>query len=113
MKYLVFVMMFGIAANVCVAQDNLTFRGSNEHQGTSTARPFDNTSVKWKFQTGGVIRGTAVIKGQQLFFGSADGFLYAVDKSSGRQVWKFASGGAIPSCPAIDQNTIYFTSRDR
>lgn len=113
MKKVILMITLIAAGHVGLTQDNLTFRGSIEHHGTATSKPFENAAVKWKFQTGGAVRGTAVIKGQHLFFGSADGFLYAVDKSSGRQLWKFQSGGAIPSCPAIDGSTIYFTSRDK
>ncbi len=112
MKTIVTLILL-IAAAPLFSQDlNLTFRGSNEHKGTSTAKPLENGKVKWKFQTNGAIRGTAVIKGQTMFFGSADGNLYAIDKTNGTLTWKFQTDGAIPSCPAIDQNTIYFASRD-
>jgi outer membrane protein assembly factor BamB len=114
MKNIIVLIAFAVAVTPLFAQgQSLTFRGSNEHKGTAEARGFVNTTVKWRFQTNGAVRGTAVTKGQRLFFGSADGNLYAVDKSSGKLLWKFQTGGAIPSCPAIDQNTIYFASRDK
>ena len=114
MKAIVTLVVLHFIAITLFAQNlNLTFRGSNEHKGTSAGKGFENVAVKWKFQTNGAVRGTAVIKDQRLFFGSADGNLYAIDKTTGKLAWKFQTGGALPSCPAIDQNTIYFTSRDK
>ena len=50
--------------------------------------------TKWAFQTEGPIRGGAVVSGDTVYFGSADGNLYAVDKADGRLRWSFATGGA-------------------
>jgi outer membrane protein assembly factor BamB len=114
MKIIAVILSLLISTATLLSQDqNLTFRGSNEHRGTAKAKGFKNNSVTWKFQTGGAVRGTAVIKDQRLFFGSADGNLYAVDKHTGKLEWKFQTNGAIPSCPTIDRNTIFFACRDK
>jgi len=65
----------------------------------------------WSFQTEGPIRGAAVIGGDSLYFGSADGFAYAIDKSDGRLRWKFQTGGAIAGAPAISGDTVIVAGR--
>lgn len=70
-----------------------------------------NYSVKWMFKTNGAIRSTVTLANGLLLFGSADSYLYAIDKS-GREKWKFKSGGAVNSKPAFSAGTAYFTSRD-
>lgn len=65
----------------------------------------------WSFQTEGPIRGPARIAGQSVYFGSADGFLYAVDKADGRLRWKFQTGGSIAGAPAIAGDTVIVAGR--
>ncbi len=49
----------------------------------------DNPVTAWKFQTKGPIRGGIVASGNSVYFGSADGHVYSIDKSSGKLNWKF------------------------
>jgi eukaryotic-like serine/threonine-protein kinase len=65
----------------------------------------------WSFQTEGPIRGSAVIGGDSLYFGSADGFAYAINKSDGRLRWRFQTGGAIAGAPAISGDTVIVVGR--
>jgi len=69
--------------------------------------------VQWKVQTQGAIRGSACVTSDRVYFGSADGNLYAVAKKSGDVVWTFAAGGAISSTPALAQGMLFCTGRDR
>lgn len=68
--------------------------------------------VKWAFKTLGPIRSAALISGNSLYIGSADGFLYAINKANGALLWKFETGGAIVSSPALSDEQIVFCSRD-
>jgi outer membrane protein assembly factor BamB len=43
-----------------------------------------------------------------VYIGSADGYLYALDATSGRQIWKFDAGSQIVSTPAIHAGVVYF-----
>jgi outer membrane protein assembly factor BamB len=79
---------------------------------SSQPDPMNGWQVKWKFQTGGAIRGTACIDKDVLYTGSADTYLYAIDKS-GKSLWKFKTGGAIHCRPVVHNGIIYFTSRDQ
>ncbi len=68
--------------------------------------------VRFTVATGGPIRSTPVVDQGRVFFGSNDGFLYAVDASTGATRWKFATGGAVTSSPATDGRLVFFSSRD-
>jgi eukaryotic-like serine/threonine-protein kinase len=66
----------------------------------------------WKFKTGGRIYSSPAIKGENVFFGSGDGFLYSINKKNGNLNWKFQTGGAVHSSPIICNGLIYFSSAD-
>jgi len=68
--------------------------------------------VRFFVATGGPIRSTPVVDQGRLFFGSNDGFLYAIDANTGALRWKFATGGAVTSSPATDGKLVFFASRD-
>ena len=67
--------------------------------------------IQWAVQTDGPIRGSAAVAGDSLYFGSADGFLYAVSKRDGQLRWKFQTGGAIAGAPAVVGSTVIVASR--
>ena len=48
-----------------------------------------NGSLKWKFSTGNAIVSTPLIHKGILFFGSCDGFLYAISLKKEELLWKF------------------------
>jgi outer membrane protein assembly factor BamB len=77
------------------------------------ARPdgLSNPRTRWRFQTEGPIRGGAVVSGDRVYFGSADGFLYAVARSDGRLLWKFQTGGAVAGSPALAGSTVVVSGR--
>ncbi|MCF3650091.1 PQQ-binding-like beta-propeller repeat protein [Synoicihabitans lomoniglobus] len=65
----------------------------------------------WSVQTLGPIRGSAVIEGDSIYFGSADGNLYAADPANGELRWKFETGGPIAGAPAVAGNTVVVAGR--
>jgi outer membrane protein assembly factor BamB len=74
---------------------------------------FQSISARqWKVQTQGSIRGSALAAGDRVYFGSADGNLYAVTRKSGDLVWKFKTAGAISGTPASANGVVYVASRD-
>src|ERR1700694_1113277 len=64
------------------------------------------------FSTGQAIVGGVVVDGGTLYFGSSDGYLYAVDASNLQQRWKFKTDNEIWSTPAVSRGTVYVTSLD-
>lgn len=96
------------------------FHGDVRHTGLSKydTSKVDGT-VKWTFETGGGIESSPVIGSDEtIYFGSHDGFLYAVG-SDGSLKWKFKvadpvydqrwkTAKAIMATPAIDKNGLIY-----
>jgi len=70
-------------------------------------------TLKWRFQTGGVVRSSPAIAADgTIYVGSYDNRLYAVNPD-GTVKWSYMTGGNIPSSPAIaSDGTIIFGSSD-
>ena len=47
-----------------------------------------------------------------VYFGSNDGYLYAVDAASGDPIRRYEAGSAVYSSPAVVDGVVYFGSRD-
>lgn len=90
-----------------------TFHGNNSRSGIFDSPSIRKTpSLKWQFKAGGPIISSPALSGGVLFFGSADSFLYAVDRSTGKEKWKFETGAPVSSSPAVTGGTVYFTGWD-
>lgn len=50
--------------------------------------------------------------GQLVFAGDEDGFLHAIERSSGKQAWKFATQDQISGCVAILEDKVLLASYD-
>ena len=85
-----------------VTSEVAMFRGGPTHVGVYADHgPEVDPSVLWRFATDGpVLSSPAVIDGRA-YFGSDDGFLYAVDINTGAEAWRFRTGGAVRSSPAV------------
>ena len=89
------------------------FRGNLQHTGIYPSAEVNvNPSLLWRFKTNGYINSSAAIKGEQIFFGSSDGYLYCLNSHSGSLIWKFKTDGAINSSPAITDDEVFFGSHD-
>jgi outer membrane protein assembly factor BamB len=73
--------------------------------------PASVKAVRFAFRTGGAIRGGPTLSGGMVFFGSADGNLYALDARTGAERWRLAAGGAIASTPAVADGLVFVTTR--
>ncbi|MBA4054449.1 MAG: hypothetical protein C0490_07045 [Marivirga sp.] len=71
-----------------------------------------NPKIKWKFKTQGPVRGSAINDETRVYFGSADGSLYAVLKYTGELIWKFQTQGSITHSPALTGSLIFVSSTD-
>jgi outer membrane protein assembly factor BamB len=93
--------------------------------------------VKWQFKTGGERRFTApgihgamprtemmpdpfdvflsspVISEGNIYFGSGDHHVYALDAKTGELKWKFSTGNVVHASPAIANGVLYIGSWDR
>jgi outer membrane protein assembly factor BamB len=60
----------------------------------------------WSFATRKRIDGSPVVVGKRVFFGSADGKIYALDRTSGKELWQFTAGGAVNTSPAVAEDRL-------
>ena len=113
---------------------NLVYFGSFD--GNFYAVDAASGAVKWKFETEGERRfahrslhglhpsgetmsdpwdiylSSPAISGGAVYFGSGDGYVYALDAATGALKWKFRTGSVVHASPAIAGGTVYIGSWD-
>jgi outer membrane protein assembly factor BamB len=57
--------------------------------------------IRWQVQTGGRVRSSPAVTASTVYVGGGDGFLYALDRTSGAVVWKFNAGDPVDASPAL------------
>lgn len=73
----------------------------------------DSGKKLWEFDTGSKIKGPPVIDGGVVYFGDTEGYLYALDASSGKLLRKLKFEGALaPAGPVIVNRNLYVGSQD-
>ena len=92
--------------------------------GTFYARDAGSGVERWRFETGELIpwewgfegwdayTSSPVVVDSVVLFGSGDGFLYALELASGREMWRFGTGGRIRSTPAVADGVAFVGSAD-
>ncbi len=66
----------------------------------------------WSFKTGKSIRTTPIVDSKGIiYFGSSDGFFYAVSKD-GKQVWGFQVGAEMTGYAEVDDKYVYFGAQN-
>ena len=84
------------------------FRGNAARTGTYTGSPpLRDPAIKWKFRTEEAIWSSPAVWEGTLYFGSKDGFLYAVDSETGAERWKSRSKYGVTSSPAVSQGMVF------
>lgn len=73
---------------------------------------YSQGSPTWKFSTTSAIYSSPVIDGNNIYFGSNDSCLYALDKSTGEKKWLYKTKGTIKSKPCIFKGSVIFNSTD-
>ncbi len=76
-------------------------------------------SLKWKYQTGGVVHASPVLHNDKVLVGSFDGYFYALDCNTGNELWRFKTvgdkyfpNGSIQKAACIYKDKVIFGSRD-
>jgi eukaryotic-like serine/threonine-protein kinase len=81
---------------------SLMFRGDPAHTGVSTDPFFQGQGgVRWRVHTGDAVRSSPAVTRTRVFAGSGDGYLYAIDRATGKVVWRYAAGGPVHASPAL------------
>jgi len=74
-------------------------------------------NILWKFKTDYPVNSSAIGDKGKIFFGSYDGFLYALDYYRGDLLWKQqigekTTGGGIVSSPIVHNDIVYIASKE-
>ncbi len=83
----------------------------------------ENQQLRWKFEGrddrkyelfsfADYFQSSPVAVGNTIFFGSGDGYVYAVDKVTGKLIWEYKTGSVVHSSPAVQNNKVYVGSFD-
>jgi outer membrane protein assembly factor BamB len=100
-------------SNAALAAEMAMFRGGPAHGGVYSAPGVaDAPKIKWKFKTGGAVRSSPAVAGGVAYFGSNDGYLYAVSVETGALKWRFKTGSRVASSPAVQAGAVLFESYD-
>jgi len=104
-------LMFLYSISTTAQYTDEMFHGNPAHNKNYTG--FDDkifSTIAWKFKTGGAIRSTAIAIKDIIYFGSSDGYLYALNKINGEMKWKYNCGRSLTSSPAYSNGLIYILS---
>lgn len=67
-------------------------------------------SIRWSFNTGGIIESTASIQEDSVYFGDNSGAIYALNRKDGSLIWRYETGVEILSSPLVVKGIIYFSN---
>ncbi len=89
------------------------FRGGPAHLGVAETLGVERLGGRaWRFRTGGPVRSSPTVAGGVVYFGSADGLLYALDARTGALLWKHDAGAPVGGAPLVSGSEVVFTDRD-
>jgi len=88
------------------------FRGNQALLGVAKGSLASKLSLLWSFKTGGPVKSSPAIEQNQVFIGSGDGNVYALNFADGKKLWEVKTGGAIESSPLVLENKVYIGSSD-
>ena len=77
--------------------------GNTNSTGTTTSQ------MLWRFQTQGAIDSSPAIVDGVVYFGSDDGYLYAVNASTAQQIWAYHVGSAVSTSPAVANGIVFLS----
>ncbi len=82
------------------------WRTDPAHSSTAPFGP-SNLTVAWRFQTGGSVISSPSVFDDIVYFGSTDGYIYAVDAWTGNLIWKYQTGAPVESSVAVANGWVY------
>jgi outer membrane protein assembly factor BamB len=86
-----------------------TLQYDEERTGYTESPVPDSNQTYWKFQTGGPIMSSPVVAAGMVFVSSTDGYLYAVNVTTGAKMWEFWIGTDVNS-PTVAHDKVFITS---
>jgi outer membrane protein assembly factor BamB len=111
-----------LASNLAQSQEAAIFRGGNDRAGVMESGPALQGRILWQQRVGNnkipgiygdLIMSSPAVAEDTVYFGSQNGFLYALEALTGKERWKFQTGGCIHSSPAVVHGIVFFGSHDK
>lgn len=96
--------------NILNLQD---LKGSVLHIMQGKLKVYPKNLAGYMFKTKWPITSSPSISSGIIYFGTVDGYLYALNTDSGEELWKFKTNRKIISSPTIANGVIYFGSFDK
>ena len=88
------------------------YRMDPTHQGVQPGPgPEGQPQLAWSVKAGGPIESSPILANDTLFFGSDDGYLYALDPRTGADRWRLDLGAPAPASPAFDAGVVVVVDR--
>ncbi len=71
-----------------------------------------NGTLIWNYTAGDVIKGSPAVIGPRVYFGSYDGYIYALDDHGGNATlaWRYDAGGEIQAAVAVAEGKVFATT---
>jgi len=88
------------------------FRGGPAHHGVYRGGGPTLLGLAWRAPTDGDVVSSPAIANGVVYVGSGDGFLYALDVTTGARRWRYDAGSPVSSSPAVGGGLVFATARD-
>lgn len=74
--------------------------------------PRGNLSQAWSTRLEDDLAGPAAVAGERVYVACGNGFLYCLDRGTGRPLWRFDAGGGVASMPSVSEEGIFLGTLD-
>lgn len=68
--------------------------------------------LRWIFETNNSVVSSPTIFNGQIFFGTYNGIVYAVEQATGDEIWNFQTNGSVRSSPTVVDDRVFVGSSD-
>jgi outer membrane protein assembly factor BamB len=82
----------------------------NPYENVISPANASSLDVAWTYPTGGIVESSPAVVGGVVYIGSNDGYLYALNATTGALKWKRNVGGVDYSSPAVADGVVYVGS---
>jgi eukaryotic-like serine/threonine-protein kinase len=102
------ILSIGMPASATSTPDNWPmFNHDLAHTGYSTSTSPRTNQTLWTFTAGGAVQTSPAVVDGIVYFGSDDGYVYALNAANGSLIWKYNTFGPVQSSPAVNNGVVY------
>lgn len=87
------------------------FRHDSAHSGTSDSNAPNTNQTLWVFDAGVYVVASPTVS-NGVVYACTDGYVYAIDASTGRQIWNYSATGLFRSSATREGDTVYVNCND-